>query len=894
MNVFTKGVTFATKSIVGNEKKVLTNLATTIVKSSLNKREAYREKVRILKSNHLQGWQYNELILRHFVKRRFTFYGTNKKSSIGKIKQEIQHPKLATNIILTGAAGSGKSTALKWLFMNTNIKGYPALYLCASMFDSYKSLDEVLSAIAKTISKYNKCIVFFDGLDELKCIKGVSEEFNQFIHFFNEKSNYIPKHAHYRFVIATRQEHFSFHKMIIKKKSKKRLDNYRVFEIQPLNPTETLKVCKTIERLSKLDIKENTHHFKDKWPSSGGNNNTFSRSEYLRLLRKYLKETSSDQSLLTYPLLCRYAYPIIREWNTLNQSYSQYIDGTQSAPICCALESYIKWEFHDNYQGHTESDEGRNLLNKYKQEVFEFLTEIAGSMGKDDLIDKEHWEKLKYKNNIEGNASFCALQEFDDDHMAFIHKSFKDYFLACYFAKNTSTKRKKTKKELATLLELLNSSTMFCTMYTEQLLKSNSRITKIVTKHLMQTVANDSPAKLSNFVRGSARYSYQSEAPFTVEEYFQVFPYGDCEYCGIRFNRDKFQKLYATGILEITENEHFENYKSSEISKKLNIKGIKYSPYYWKGFKHTTRNFALVHNGSIIDIGGYWTHSWSDEDIFLLSKRSELKQLFTNNPSIEEIQRNEALRLLLLEKEQRDQNNYIEEQIILSNWIISIVKFIGEDYDYFCLFDEASLHIYQCNSANESLIKELFLKGFSRYPVDYISLYGQYRAKTIECDTATELGQFYNTKICIPNFIFDHYTPIEENNVLQKYYHIHWNNIKLLSLKKEEKVFNTNNINHVLETIKLFDLYKEADSLLADSPNEKMQLYLSDERLFTYYALGKGEEMVNLACETLDLCDKYHHTAGADLRKFLIDDETSFVGKDMEKIHAFAQDHIWL
>lgn len=900
MNTFKKGIACATEAITGKPGEILVDLTASMVNSALNRREAYREKARILQSNHLQGWQYNEVILKHFVKRTFNFYGTNKKASIGKIKKEIEHEKLAKNIILTGAAGSGKSTALKWLFMNAKVKDYPFLYLCASMFDLYNSLEDVLAAVAKRISKYDKCIVFFDGLDELKCVKGVSDEFDEFIRFFNEKSSYIPKHAHYRFVVATRPEHFAFHKMIVKKKSKKALDNYSVFEIQMLTPKESLRVCKTIEKLSKFDAKENTNHFKDKWPSLNEYADTLSKSDYLRLLKKYLKETSQGQSLLIYPLLCRYAYPIIREWSTPGQNAVCHVDGTQGMPIRHALEAYIKWEFHDNFQGHTESDEGRALLSEYKRKVFDFLTDIAGLMGLNDYISKEQWEELKSKKSIDGNASFCALQELGSDYMVFIHKSFKDYFLACYFANNIGNKiktgRNVSKNDFENLSQLLGSNTVFCTMYTEQLLESDSRLIKTVSNYLLQSIAHNNPAILSSFVRGSTCYNYRSDAPFTVEEYLRVFPHGDCSYYGIRFNSTKLQKLHSTGILEINENENFENYKLHEISKKLKIRGIQYSPLFWKGFKHTTRTFVMIHNGAVIDIGGYWSQTWSEEDFLLLMQRPELQGLLADDMPLERIQNSEVLQLALFEKKMRDYYTHADEQKKIHCWIENIVKLIGEEYDYWCLFDKNSLHVIQVDNTNKLLITDIFQKGICKYPTDYIALYGQYKAITTACNLAIESACFCDIKNNKVNFVFDPFKSIEENNVLRKYYQVHWKNIKLLCKKKENTLLNSNvsNVNYLFEIRELFDLYKEIDAILSEFPNEKMRLQISDELLFTYYALGEGDQMVYLANDTLALCKQYNHTDGIELRKFLIADDTGFVGRDMEKLCAFAQDHIWI
>ena len=64
-----------------------------------------------------KSYQYNETILQNFVPRKCRYYGSKQMVSIKKIKAEIKSRKyLQKNVILTGLAGAGKSTALKWLF----------------------------------------------------------------------------------------------------------------------------------------------------------------------------------------------------------------------------------------------------------------------------------------------------------------------------------------------------------------------------------------------------------------------------------------------------------------------------------------------------------------------------------------------------------------------------------------------------------------------------------------------------------------------------------------------------------------------------------------------------------------------------------------------------------
>lgn len=349
------------ETVAGKPGKLVVEISDAIIDTMIAERTSYKQKMRRLCNYNIMRGQYTEEILKYFVKRDFVYYGTKDRVSINKIKSVIEHQKLARNVILTGPAGSGKTTALKWLYINSYVKGFSFVYIYLRMFDECESLQEVLDVISEAISHTDQCIVFLDGLDELKCIKGTDAEFQELVNFFNKisRQSEMEDHCH-RFVISTRPEHFSFHKMIKKGFLEGNFDNYIVFELQRLTPVETLKICKTMEKLSKYDHKERYEHFVNKWPTSGKNKADTSKNEvdmskaqYLRLLKKYLKVTKPEQSLLALPLFCRYAYPIICVWNLQDDVDKECTSNHESAQIRRALEYYIKWEFHDTHKCQT-------------------------------------------------------------------------------------------------------------------------------------------------------------------------------------------------------------------------------------------------------------------------------------------------------------------------------------------------------------------------------------------------------------------------------------------------------------------------------------------------------------------------------------------------------------
>lgn len=874
----------------GNKARVVLELGESIVDAALSKRESYRAKLSALSKHSIKGWQYNEIILKYFVKRTFKYYGSDKAVSIDDIRAELERQKLARNVILTGQAGAGKSTALKWLFLHSNIRGYSSIYLCASMFDSVKSLQDVLAKIADAISSKNSCVVFFDGLDELKCIKGNSDEFETIIHFFDSKGNDTGTH---RFVISTRPEHFDFQKLIVKKHTKRALDHYAVYEIQMLTRRETLEVCKSIEKLSKFDEKWNFSHFKDKWPST--EMDAIAKSEYLSLLKKYINE-SEDNTLLASPLLCRYAYPIVREWNVQGTLDTNAMRKEMSAQIHYALESYIKWEFHDNYQGPTIAGEGKKCWEEYKKNVFLFLTQVAGTMGLDNIISKSQWELHKVNTKITGNAAFCVLQEYADESMAFIHQSFKDYFLACYYAdvlkRSMRRSHQVTRRDASILAVLMESNSLFSVMYVEQLCQSNNKLIDKVCRHILTAGIYGSYEGLAELARGKRQYRYTSETPFTVEEYLKVFPYGDINYYGIIFNKDTLHQLQLTGILEIQYEADFSKCKVEEICKRITIKGVKHLRMSWNGYKHTTISFQLVHSNVFTSVGGYWKASTSKADIEAILLRTEFQNMLScQGISKNELVSNEIVQRALWEKKLQDRLRHEAEDEDLHRWIENVIGLMGREKNYWCLFDKASLVVYEIDPENEIHMQSLFLQGMRDKPADYLSMYGTYKAFTENLEVRIQESDFKEASMIMTCFDASKCISLHQADVLDVYYNIHWKNLKLLKMVQEELLEEKDRI---LQICDILMLYKAADKFLEKISNEKLILLFSDERLITYYLSGDGEEMVDLAEKTLVLCDKFYHQKGKAFRDFLMADDTCFVGKDVEKVYEFARDYIWI
>lgn len=203
----------------GKSGKYIVDIGFFIIDTAQNRRVIRKQKLNIFRNkSYDMSYLYNEVILKNFVTRNFRYYESNENISIRKVKAEIESKRyFQRNIIITGQAGTGKSTALKWLFLNSNAHKCNYIYLYAKMFDERESLDEVLLDIEGIIPNDKSSIIFFDGLDELKCIKGNVYEFNKFINFFDKNSNHEYDKPYCKFVISTRPEHFGFNNLIIKK-----------------------------------------------------------------------------------------------------------------------------------------------------------------------------------------------------------------------------------------------------------------------------------------------------------------------------------------------------------------------------------------------------------------------------------------------------------------------------------------------------------------------------------------------------------------------------------------------------------------------------------------------------------------------------------------------------
>lgn len=870
----------------GKPGKYMVDIGFFIINTAQSRKVIRKQKLNIFRNkSYDMSYLYNEVILKNFVTRNFRYYKSNENISIRKVKAEIESKQyFQRNIIITGQAGTGKSTALKWLFLNSNVHKCNYIYLYAKMFDERKSLDEVLMDIQEIIPCDKSSVIFFDGLDELKCIIGNVNEFNKFISFFDKRSNHEFDKPDCKFVISTRPEHFGFNNLIIKKNSERSLDNYLIIELPELTKKEALKICKSIKKLYKFDKKIGVSNFTNKWPSKGERNIFCNEKEYLKILKKYLNTTADVNSLLNIPLLCRYAYQIICDWfESELVSYNQ-IYKTQSDKVKKVIECCIKWEFHDRYTNQTEGGAGSVFFNKYRDRIWDFLTDIAGIMDDNKFIEKDQWmQAIKLREIQEINEAFCVLQEVknkdEKEKLCFVHNIFQNYFLARYYILMTKEERNKNEDQF---IYILRSNSEFAAMFIEQLINGADELSKRICINILQR-KNDNFDKLIEYARGNLRFLYSSDVSFTIEEYLSVFPCGIFEYNGTVFNKNLIRQLYYEGMLEI-ENIYSLNEIKSEVitSNNLNIKGIRINRI--NSCNSLEIVFGDCNKEGFLPITGN-VHLLAEEKIYEIMRKLNIDRFSMEDKINSEIVYGKMKDYMF--------SLVLKDYVTLKYIVLNMIRFMGTDNNcWFLLDNESSLYVYQKTLMNVEKMKCLFEKGLKISPKDYILLYGHYKSWVEDGKKIVLESNF--THISNIQFVFDTNCKIQpnlDNYFLCDYYTIHFINIDLLRYKIEGE-----DSKYAIKMKRDYMLkeYNIIDTFLEKSSNEKLKLIFSDEHLFTFYLLGEGENMVNLAQNTIKLCKKYNHSQGLEFRMFLLLDETSFNGKDLEKVYKFAKNYIWI
>lgn len=866
---------------------------------------------------------YNEIILKHFVKRRFRAYiGRKRTRSIRDILAKIEVESGPYALFLTGEPGMGKSTALKWLYLHAKLKE-PPIFLraidfkdCANMDAFFQVLEAQLYQEGAEDAKKRAtkgAVIFLDGLDELKCVQGTSNEFTQILRHLNDYAKSNGK-AH-RFVISSRPEHFKFYRNLLKERIKDIPKPY-VYEILPLNITEAIGVCKSVEVLANKKEGSTDPHFADKYPEKKGEEIC-----YLFRLWRYLIKYHGKDALLSSPLLCRYAYQIVQEWS---DDKSNGVGNTLTERIHKALERCIKWEYHDHRKESTRTGSGKAELKQYTKRVMDFLSNLAGRTTPDEpegKIPRKVWDKLRSgKQEMELNAAYCVLREDkNEDALYFTHSVFYEFFLARFFA----SRRKYRESEQ--LRKLLKNNDNFAMMYVELLATVGDNLARHVCGSLQTTMIDTLPlskkeqyTQLARYAKGEMYSKFERNAEdskFTVQDFLRVFPFGSVWYIGLEWNRFNFS--FSSGILKITHEEFLKliAYRPDKLG---DIRGVKLTQ---SGFYSLQVVFTYVNQKEEHEIAFRCSVECSSDE--------EKRNIY--DPDVR------ANIEMCYEKCSK------EEEILLRNRRDDAIRFLGERKQFWCLFWANELYVYEDSTSMAEVLKKMRKKRFDAF----LYVYGNYRAF---CGISPQTFRWIKTEAVSVSL---NRTPVigteatrKEDNLISavkqdanlvknsdfqaisyatflSYYHsthVH-NYIFSESLVEQtseaafsDSILLNSSFNYLRNSLEKFyrmrylpfpkasaEPWKRVDTLrkryaeaMDEDERDLLRLHIGDEYLITHYFLGDWEAVRGFAEETLPLCERYNHPDGEKLRKILLADNSEelrrllFPDKE-EELHPMAR-----
>jgi len=236
------------------------------------------------------------------------------------------------------------------------------------------------------------------------------------------------------------------------------------------------------------------------------------------------------------------------------------------------------------------------------------------------------------------------------------------------------------------------------------------------------------------------------------------------------------------------------------------------------------------------------------------------------------------------------------EQRLLNSWQDAIISFLGDEDNYWCFFDGDALWVHKINAQSSKSFSDKFNSDMRKNLLDCLTLWGEYLTHVVSVSDLTALMQFKKASSIDASFGFVETLHDAEDNYLDIYYSVHWENYHLLKDTNSFSYIGTPDI-AISKTILIkeaLDYYSQVTQKLSKNPNEKAWLILSDEMLITYFILGEGDKMVSLAEETLPLCSVYNHIEGRKFREYLIDDNTGFGLKERQVVSNYHMENIWL
>ena len=835
------------QKISAKYKKVvqLPDVSAPASKRVLDSRE---KRIHILTSSYVMAGVYVPITLKYYVDVQLSSYSNMKKKfSIKKIMRTI---KEGTDVIITGAPGSGKSTSLRWIYKNINAKEFDnVIYLNARMFSACKTINDVFSSISNYVSDKKRCIIFFDGLDEVKCVSGKRTEWENIIKHLRKiaTNNGVDIRKKCIFVISTRQEHFDFNNSSIS------FNDFVVFVTNSLSAKETMKVCKTIKKFRDFEDsgkKTSSKCFNDKFPPQNSDNKMTER-EYISLLRKHLK--NKDNTVLNNPMLCRYAYSYIQHLKASNSPANETL--TLSKRIEAIIQSYTKREYYDRNEERSTVGKGKKKFEKLKIDVFELLTKIVKELDSDGFITRDNWSIIK--GNLDINHSLCLLIEEEDGKLSFVHKMFEEYFMARYYAKSSNIDIEALKNVLTT------GSVDFLKMYAEFIINCQPYIINNIIENTKPLHANIE--KLVNFAQGTSFVFYNTNKSenASVDEILRRFPLSRIKYAAMDFDIEILDKIKNDGILEIAGIGYLEGCDVSLITDSpiLVVRFVKSHDV------HIEALYAefLLFDSELHTLGGFTSHP-QKPDIKFIKRFMLINDL--EDYDIKVILQDEKLKIELYEAWQLEKGirSLIEDSEMKRVFSI-LIDFMGRTQKYCCDYDNVNFTVYRICKSNVENIRQCFIKRHETRKTENINFYGCYKA-LMKSLTMSELSrEDYDSLSFDISEECDFDTNSDLSLFLNSYYSAWWKNNDFWENKKKHYDEDRELITcfYKIEMNRLFDDMRKYNEM-----SLTVLIIISEEEMKTALIIGDYKNLYQVANKSLKLCKEADDSYGTSIRENIL------------------------
>ncbi len=835
----------------GNIGNAIVTTGYTIAKAVIRHKRDKIERFQVITSNGIGRPEYGEILQKKYFVDRICFDKNQSPQKLKHIKARIENDKFNDNhIMLVGASGLGKSTALRWLFLNVSSKRFDHLaYFPASFFQDCNDINEIIQKVKDNTNNIGRCVLFIDGVDELKCITGNEKDLTDLCEGLiqltvtrRQSDKYINNIGH-TIVMSTRPEHFGFSQTLKTKKEKMSYSRFSVYWFLPMNRNESEEMCiRTIKRYMEKNKDTTMADYQDKSPKDRKE-----LSQYYKQLHRYLKEDNKNSrfvSVLDNPMLCRYSYAVIMNSRFKNKiSADEMSEAKKREEV---IHSVIGWEYHDGQstkgKAVSKNDE-KGIENENR--VLSFLASmafIADSDGKN--IDKDEWNKQRKIHNISINNSLCFLEENSDGYLAFTNRLFYEYCLAKWYAL--------CDKEILFKDDAINGFTKllmqkeFAEMYLE-FIENEECICQLKEINCMYD--------LFEFLQGGVELFYDEKMDATIEKILLFFPLSTLVYCNINFTYDLIVKIRKTSMLEIIHNDFIRCNINKITENDIDIICL-ISPNI-KCISAVEHNFCVFYNNKVHNIYGCTKQSIPEiefQDSFF--KKQIRGGLLEDKDKI-------MYRMYQEWKFETEKRMKISTRSITN--IVKDISFVfGTENCLWCIYDGRHLTIYKKTQMNSVALSKYF-KQNSHYNSldDYVYSYFIYISFFTKNNDLQNLERYdvRNFEFSFTHCIMQNDTIDISKEIMSRYYDLWWYNRRLAEVNSKAAIYK----------IPIINEYNILDKLVIDINSGLVRIAISDEKIITFMLLQDFDELHNVALDSLGFCEENNYMEGMEVRKRIIE-----------------------